>query len=366
MSALIVIDYQGCFLPGGGLATNMGKPPVTGDTDGRRMATEIDALIKTNKFSTVYFTKDMHHPDNVSINDKAPFTANSTFYKNAKIVRKRDWVKDDDRLMQKKWPRHCTIPPMNPFYSKLVSVKNLQGKSNTNVTKANMIGSKINEFTANGNKHYGADLPFALEVYEKGKPSGVTSEIVEVYKGFDVNVDSYSAVADALGDFKPFVAKENGEFKDPEGKLEPFMDRLMKGDLTDIYLTGIARDVCVYWTAMDILNFWIFAEVKKGNTKVPKIHFLYDLTRPVGSIPIEFGANGVPTKFFVVDISKEDLIKNVSELYTKVTGKTEGVEAYFSVEDSKMSGGRRSCKCKKCSSTRRVRRKLVRTRRMRK
>ena len=78
----------------------MGNPPVTGDKDGRRIAAEIDALIKTNKFSTVYFTKDMHHPDNVSINNSKPFTANPTFYKNATIVRKRDWVKDDDRLMQ--------------------------------------------------------------------------------------------------------------------------------------------------------------------------------------------------------------------------------------------------------------------------
>jgi len=365
MSALIVIDYQGCFLPGGGLPTNMGNPPVTGDKDGRRMAAEIDALIKTNKFSTVYFTKDMHHPDNVSINNSKPFTANSSFYKNAKFIRTRNWVKDDDRLMQKKWPRHCTIPPMNPFYSRLVSVKNLQGRSNKNLTKANMIGSKINEFTsngANGAKHYGAELPFALEAYETGKPDGVTSDIVEVYKGFDINVDSYSAVADAVGDFKPFIAKENGEFKDPDGKLESFMERLMNSNLTDIYLTGIARDVCVYWTAMDILNFWILEEVKKGN-KVPKLHFLYDLTRPVGSVPIEFGANGVPTKFFVVDISKDDLMKNATELYTKITGKTEGIEAYFSVEDSKMSGGRR-CTCKKCS-TRKLRRKS-KTRRARK
>jgi len=362
---LIVIDYQGCFLPGGGLATNQGNSPVTGDKDGRRMATEIDSLIAKNQYSTVYFTKDMHHPDNISINDTKPFSQNSNYYKNKEFVRKRDWVKEDDRYIQKKWPRHCTIPPFNPFYSKFVNSQINPGKN---------IGSKINEFKPNGqngDRHYGAELPFALEKYEKGVPDGINSNIVEVYKGFESDTDSYSAVADALGKFTPFIAKENGEFKDPDGNLESFMDRLKEENPTDIYLTGIARDVCVYWTAMDILNFCIFDELKNGNTNVPKIHFLYDLTRPVGSVPVEFGANGIPTKFFVVDISKDELIKNVSELYTKVTGR-DGEEAseYFIVENNGLSGGRRknaharscrknrsrrnNCTCKKSRRNRRT------------
>jgi len=332
---LIVVDYQGCFLPGGGLATNQGPAPVTGDKDGRRMAKELDTLIKSNTYSSVFFTKDMHHPDNVSINDAAPYTADPNFYKGRNIVRARNWVKEEDRRLQKKWPRHCTIPPMNPFYSKLVSIKNIKGMNKANAKAGNVIGSKINEFKPAGNngpKHYGAELPYALAKYENGAPAGVKSKIVEVYKGFDADTDSYSAVADAMGEFTPFVAKEDGEFKDPNGKLETFMDRLKAENPSDIYLTGIARDVCVYWTAMDILNFWVFPELKKGNTNVPKIHFLYDLTRPVGSVPVEFGPNG-PTKFFVVDISKEDLEKNVGDLYAKMTGKPAAEAAdYFSVE----------------------------------
>lgn len=331
---LIVVDYQGCFLPGGGLATNQGPAPVTGDSDGRHMAKHIDKLIKTNEFSTVYFTKDMHHPDNVSINDAAPYTSDPHFYNGRNIKRSRNWVKEEDRRLQKKWPRHCTIPPMNPFYSKLVSVKNIKGSNGK--TAGNVIGSKINEFKVDGTVHYGAELPFTLAKYEKGAPVNVTSNIVEVYKGFAADTDSYSAVADAMGEFTPFVAKENGEFKDPDGHLETFMDRLMAENPTDIYLTGIARDVCVYWTAMDILNFWVFDSLKKNSSKpVPKIHFLYNLTRPVGSVPVAFDANGVPTQFFVVDISKEDLNKNVAELYSKMTGKN-GSEAsnFFVVEDS--------------------------------
>lgn len=333
---LIVVDYQGCFLPGGGLATNQGPAPVTGDKDGRRMAKELDTLIKSNAYSSVFFTKDMHHPDNVSINDAAPYTADPNFYKGRNIVRARNWVKEEDRRLQKKWPRHCTIPPMNPFYSKLVSIKNIKGMNAANAKAGNVIGSKINEFKPAGNngpKHYGAELPYALAKYENGAPAGVQSKIVEVYKGFDADTDSYSAVADAMGEFTPFVAKEDGDFKDPNGKLETFMDRLKAENPSDIYLTGIARDVCVYWTAMDILNFWVFPELKKGNTNVPKVHFLYDLTRPVGSVPIEFGPGGVPTKFFVVDISKEDLEKNVGDLYAKMTGKPAAEAAdYFSVE----------------------------------
>jgi nicotinamidase-related amidase len=365
-SVLIVIDYQGCFLPGGGLATNQGNSPVTGDKDGKRMAGEIDALIKTNKFSTVYFTKDMHHPDNVSINDKKPFTADPLFYKNRPVARQRDWVKEDDRLMQKKWPRHCTIPPFNPFYSKFVSSGNLKS-NNPNNKRGNIIGSKIDEFKgSNGSIHYGAELPFALEKYELGKADGVNSNIVEVYKGFEANTDSYSAVADALGNFTPFIAKENGEFVNPDGQLQLFMDRLMSENPSDIYLTGIARDVCVYWTAMDILNFWIFPKLKEGNTQVPKLHFMYNLTRPVGSVPIEFDANDVPTKFFVVDISKDLLIANVKDLYTKM-GLDDSAANYFVVEDSSnLSGGRRSTKKarknKKAKKAKKTRKNHVHTR----
>ena len=345
---LVVIDYQGCFLPGGGLATNLGNSPLTGDKDGKRMATELDTLIKTNKFSTVYFTKDMHHPDNVSITPGKAFTADPNFYKGRNITRRRDWGKDDARAMQVFWPRHCTIPPFNPFYSRFVSVKSLKElkPSGNNLPSiivtpkkqgrmGYIIGSKINEFLPEGTageRHYGAELPYSLEKYEAGKPEGITSDIVEVYKGFDVNTDSYSAISDALGNFTPFVAKVNGEFVNPNGVLEPFLDYLRNENPSDIYLTGIARDVCVYWTFMDILNFWVFAELKKGNTNVPKVHFLYDLTRPVGATP-----GGV------LDKSKEDIVTSVNDLAT-VMGVSEQASNYFVVEDanvSTMSGGRK-------------------------
>ena len=58
--ALIVIDYQYCFLPGGSLATNV-EGKFTGDNTGAKMAKKIDELIKDNQFDSVYFTKDMHH-----------------------------------------------------------------------------------------------------------------------------------------------------------------------------------------------------------------------------------------------------------------------------------------------------------------
>jgi nicotinamidase-related amidase len=322
-SVLVIIDYQGCFLPGGGLATNTGTPPITGDKDGKKMAEKIDKLIKTNKFSTVYFTKDMHHPDNVSINDKHPHTMDPEFYKNRDMKRQRNWVKEDERLQQVKWPRHCIIPPFNPFYSKFVDSKKL--KSNKKNKVGNIIGSKIDEVKPEGNngpRHYGAELPFALEKYELGAPKDVKSNIVEVYKGFEEDTDSYSAVADALGNFTPFIAKVNGEFVDPDGKLERFLDHLKSKNLSHIYLTGIARDVCVTWSAMDILNFWIFDELKKKNTKVPKLHFIYDLTRPVGSTP-----HGV------LDITKEELIKKVEDLYKKM-GLDDSAADYFIIEDS--------------------------------
>ena len=55
-------------------------------------------------------------------------------------------------------------------------------------------------------------------------------------------------------------------------KLEKHMEK--------VYITGIARNVCVYWTAMDLLNYWILpAFINQG--KIIKLSFVYDLTRPV-------------------------------------------------------------------------------------
>ena len=54
-------------------------------------------------------------------------------------------------------------------------------------------------------------------------------------------------------------------------------------NIKEIYLTGIARDVCVFWSALDLLNYWILPAFKTG--KVIKLVFMYDLTRPVSPVP---------------------------------------------------------------------------------
>lgn len=349
--ALIVIDYQGCFLPGGGLATNIDRPEqhsVTGDATGEITAKKIDTLIKSGKFSDVYFTKDMHHPDNISINNTKPFTTNTKTYEGRNMINPRRWVKEDDRLMQKKWPRHCVMPKENPFFDKLIVSKGIASKNNspsnnlganplsainTRVLATNL-GDKFDRF----GEAYGADMPFALAVYEKGKPEGVSANIYEVYKGFGYGVDSYSAVADALGEFTPFIAKKNGQFMSDDSMK--FIDTLKAANFSDIYLTGIARDVCVYWTAMDILDYWILPALAAGES-VPKLHFLYDLTRPVGQVPVAFNKNGVPTEWFVVDKSKDEILAGVSQLFS-AAGMAGKESQYFMVEDSgSMGGGRR-------------------------
>lgn len=350
--ALIVIDYQGCFLPGGGLATNINRPEqhsVTGDSTGEITAKKIDTLIKSGKFRDVYFTKDMHHPDNISINNTKPFTENAKAYAGRNMKNPRRWVKDDDRLLQKKWPRHCVMPKENPFFEKLIVSKGVSSNNNTNNNPlsaintrvlATNLGDKFNKF----GEAYGADLPFELASYEKGKPEGVAADIYEVYKGFGYGVDSYSAVADALGDFTPFVARKNGEYMSDDSKK--FIDVLKSSNYTDIYLTGIARDVCVYWTAMDIIDYWILPNLLAG-IPVPKLHFVYDLTRPVGQVPVAFNNKGVPSQWLVVDKSKDDIVKGVSELFRDYAMGHKASD-YFIVEDSStMAGGRRKNKTRK-------------------
>ncbi len=70
-------------------------------------------------------------------------------------------------------------------------------------------------------------------------------------------------------------------------------------------MTGIARNVCVYWSAMDLLQFWILPAYFNG--KIIKLYFVYDLTRPVVSTLFEAG----------LDISSEKIESDVKLLVDK-------------------------------------------------
>ncbi len=157
-SALIVVDVQNCFVPGGTL------PVAKGD----EVVPVINRIAKG--FENVVITQDWHTKGHASF-------ASSHAGKKAFEAIKMPYG------MQVLWPDHC-----------------VQG-------------------TADANLHKDLDIPHAQMI---------------VRKGFNKNVDSYSAFLEA-------------DRKTPTGLGSYLKERGIK----KLFITGLATDFCVAWTAMD-------------------------------------------------------------------------------------------------------------------
>ena len=283
-SAVIVIDVQNCFLPGGSLSTTNERnsntlPPTT-------LAKSIGKFIDAKNPSDIFITQDWHTSGHTSfarankgeipIVTQPPNAPGTRLRINAYNLSKfnpsgkRFWGDDNSRTVQALWPEHC-----------------VQGTD-------------------------GAKLAPELESYLQGKDN-----VTYVYKGDEPGVDSYSAIANALGYPTPHL--QDGT---------PFLNVLKASNLEQVYLTGIARDVCVFWSALDLLNYWILPAYKDG--KVIKLSFIYDLTRPVYGV--------VPS----LNKTKGEIESAVKELMSNMGIDASAYDEVFEVVDSNMySGGRR-------------------------
>src|SRR5581483_8579044 len=157
-SALIVVDVQNCFLPGGSLAVK----------DGEKVIPVINSLAKG--FANVVLTQDWHTPGHVSFASshagKKPFETTRLAY--------------GDQVL---WPDHC-----------------VQGTESAELSK---------------------DLKIA------------NAQLV-IRKGFHKDVDSYSAFLEA-------------DKKTTTGLASYLKARGIK----TIFVTGLATDFCVAWSAID-------------------------------------------------------------------------------------------------------------------
>ena len=160
-SALIVVDVQNCFLPGGSLAVK----------EGDQVIPVINRIAKD--FENVVMTQDWHTAHHVSFasshEGKKPFEVIKLPYGNQVL-----------------WPDHC-----------------VQGTEGAHIAK-------------------GIDIPHA--------------ELI-IRKGFHNDVDSYSAFLEADKETRTGLA---GYFK--ERKIDT------------VFVTGLATDFCVAWTAIDARN----------------------------------------------------------------------------------------------------------------
>jgi nicotinamidase/pyrazinamidase len=181
-AALIVVDAQPDFMPGGALACHEGDVIVPG----------IDALLRSRMFRHVVATQDWHPRGHISFASSHPGSKpfeQITLYGQPQTL----------------WPDHC-----------------VQG-------------------TPGAELHPGIDWS-ALDAV--------------IRKGSDPNVDSYSGFRENHG---------------PAG-LRPrtgLAGWLRERGVDEVYVAGLARDVCVLWTVQDAVAAGFRA------------HLLWDLTRPV-------------------------------------------------------------------------------------
>ena len=263
MFAVIIIDVQKCFLPGGSLATGNSR-----NGDSADLGKTIGNFVNKVNPDHLFITKDWHTVGHSSFLSKAeeadgkmtfPNAAragtynkgmNTTRYAGRAFTGTRVWGDEESRKIQKLWPEHC--------------VQDTDG----------------------------AEL--AQELTDTIEPK-MMAKAVTILKGDTPDIDSYSAIADALGNPTPH---------DESGKS--FLSILQESNITEVHITGIARDVCVFWTALDLLNYWIIPAAKEE--KIIKLVFQYNLTRPVSPIP------GAP----FTDITVDQIKLEVAQLIAKM------------------------------------------------
>lgn len=181
-SALIIVDVQPDFMPGGALACAEGDAILLG----------LEWLLAQHAFEHVVATQDWHPPGHISFASRhrphQPFEA-LEFYGHSQTL----------------WPDHCI------------------------------------------QRTEGAALHPAIDW---------SSCDAIIRKGTDPGVDSYSAFRNNIG---------------PDGHRPAtgLAGWLRDRRVTDVYLCGLARDVCVLWTAEDAVAAGF------------KTHVLWSLTRPV-------------------------------------------------------------------------------------
>ena len=167
-SALIVVDVQNCFTPGGSLAVNKGDEIIP----------LINRLAKA--FQNVVLTQDWHTPGHVSFASSHP---GKKAFESVELPYGKQIL----------WPDHCV------------------------------------QATEGAAIHKGIDIPHAQLI---------------IRKGFNRNVDSYSAFVEA------------------DGKSKTGLDGYFNArGVTAVYVVGLATDFCVAWTAMDARKLGLAASV---------------------------------------------------------------------------------------------------------
>jgi len=230
VSALIIVDVQEDFLNG---TLALSRCPA--GQDGNDVVPVINRLLEEVKFDVVAYTFDWHPEDHISfINNVKKYAVDSSSpvtAENAKVMDKAIFA-GPPKQEQVLWPPHCV---------------------------QNCDGAKLHK-----------DLT-------------VVDNPVNIYKGTNSNVDSYSAFFD--------------NSKLSQTKLASI---LAKHNVTDVYVCGVAYDFCVGFTTLDAIDLGF------------RTVLINDATRGVDVGDIESMKSRIRSAGGIIENS--DMIKNLVEV----------------------------------------------------
>lgn len=190
-SALIVVDVQNDFIDG-----TLSLKACPSKHDGSEVVPVINELIRTTNFNTIAYTLDWHTSDHISFIENCDLRKLCDRTNATKKVSCFDTVRFEKypNVEQKMWPAHCI--------------------QNT----------------------WGAETHKSLKMVDP-KTDELKRKVLYAKKGTNSDIDSYSA------------------FFNTHGTIETNLhDELQKNSITDLYVCGLAYDVCVFSTAMDALK----------------------------------------------------------------------------------------------------------------
>ncbi|CAF1300192.1 unnamed protein product [Adineta ricciae] len=194
VNALLIVDVQYDFIDG-----SLALKNCPSQHQGEQVIPVINKLLDEIKFDVVVYTQDWHTPDHISFYDNLPLRAHllakdSKSMEELKVFDTAIFVFDDERqsrVEQILWPVHCV-------------------------------------------QHtHGAELHQDLSIVKSNK----NRQVINLFKGYDSDIDSYSAFWDNM--------------KIRETTLH---SRLKGYNVQQVFIVGIATDVCVYATALHALE----------------------------------------------------------------------------------------------------------------
>jgi nicotinamidase-related amidase len=255
-TALIVIDVQNDLLPYGSTPI-LNKKSDEGVYECKSSINSINELIRSDAFDMYVYTMDIHHKNNkclASSHDmKIPFE-----------VVDLDIAKYKDTIRQVLWADHCLIndkinDKINDEINDKINAK-INDESDDEIDGL-ISGPNIENRVKNNHNDKGPnlsdmlDVPFDLDIWKRHVLSTRNNTVSNsinltdltgndklkkhnlLIKGLDNEIDSYSA-------FKDSMNNESGLRK-----------TLTNSNITDVYVCGVGKDFCVWWSALDCSSY---------------------------------------------------------------------------------------------------------------